>query len=346
MTTENQDTEEQPASEATQPEGATPRRRASAKAEAEATEAKPRRRRAAAKTEPEAAVAEATEAKPRRSRAASKTVAEAAVVEATEAKPARRRAAAKTETEAAGVEATEAKPTRRRAAAKTATEAAGATSTEAKPARRRRRTSEAAEEQPAEAATKIQVRPPPRMRAKLQSEVGPALMQEFGYTSPMQIPRLTKVVVNIGLGEAVVNARALEHASGDLAIITGQRPVTNRARKSIAGFKIREGMAIGVSVTLRGRRMYEFLDRLLSSALPRIRDFQGLSRDSFDGRGNYSLGIREQIIFPEIDYNAIDRIRGLQIAIVTTARTDREGLRLLELLGMPFTRSREATAVA
>jgi large subunit ribosomal protein L5 len=184
------------------------------------------------------------------------------------------------------------------------------------------------------------------MREKLRSEVGPALMQEFGYTSPMQIPRLTKVVVNIGLGEALTNARAIENASGDIALITGQRPVTNRARKSVAGFKIREGMPIGVSVTMRGRRMYEFLDRLVSSALPRIRDFQGLSRDSFDGRGNYSLGIREQIIFPEIDYNSIDRIRGLQIAIVTTAPNDREGLRLLELLGMPFTRSREATAVA
>ena len=346
MTTESQDTEKQPASEATQSEGATTRRRASAKAEAEATEAKPRRRRTSAKVEAEAAGAEATEAKPTRRRTSAKVAAEATGTEATEAKPTRRRTSAKAAAEATGTEATEAKPTRRRTSAKAAAEGAVAEATEAKPTRQRRRTSPAAEEQAAEAAPTVQIRPPPRMRVKLQSEVGPALMQEFGYTSPMQIPRLTKVVVNIGLGEALTNARAIENASGDLALITGQRPVTNRARKSIAGFKIREGMPIGVSVTLRGRRMYEFLDRLLSSALPRIRDFQGLSRNSFDGRGNYSLGIREQIIFPEIDYNAIDRIRGLQVAIVTTARTDREGLRLLELLGMPFTRSRDAAAVA
>ena len=172
------------------------------------------------------------------------------------------------------------------------------------------------------------------------------MMQEFSYTTPMQIPRLSKIVLNIGLGEALENNRAMEGASTDLAAISGQRPVTTRAKKSIAGFKIREGMAIGLSVTLRGRRMYEFLDRLISSSLPRIRDFQGLSRDSFDGRGNYSLGIREQVIFPEIDYNSIDRIRGLQVVIVTTAPTDREGLRLLELLGMPFARLRESAAVA
>ena len=184
------------------------------------------------------------------------------------------------------------------------------------------------------------------MLERIRVEIGPTMMREFGYTSPMQIPRLSKVVLNIGLGEALVNAKAMESASGDLALISGQRPVTTRARKSIAGFKIREDMPIGLSVTLRGRRMYEFIDRLISSALPRIRDFQGVSREAFDGRGNYSLGIREQVIFPEIDYNSIDRIRGLQVAIVTTARTDQEGLRLLELLGMPFARSREATMVA
>jgi large subunit ribosomal protein L5 len=286
------------------------------------------------------------EAKPARRRTTAKTETAAAEAEVAEAKPKRRRTTAKTETATAEAEVAEAKPARRRTTAKTETATAEAEVAEAKPARRRRSASGADEEQPAEVAPAVQVRPQPRMREKLRSEVGPALMQEFGYTSPMQIPRLTKVVVNIGLGEALTNARALENASGDIALITGQRPVTNRARKSVAGFKIREGMAIGVSVTLRGRRMYEFLDRLISSALPRIRDFQGLSRDSFDGRGNYSLGIQEQIIFPEIDYNSIDRIRGLQIVIVTTAPTDIEGLRLLELLGMPFTRSREATAVA
>ena len=179
-------------------------------------------------------------------------------------------------------------------------------------------------------------RPLPRLLARFRHEVSPALMQEFGYTSPMQVPRLSKAVLNIGLGEALQNPKAMENATRDLSLISGQRPVITRSRKSIAGFKIREGMAIGVTVTVRGRRMYEFLDRLLSSTLPRIRDFRGLSREAFDGRGNYTLGIREQIIFPEIDYNSIDRIRGLQVVIVTTARTDREGFRLLELFGMPF----------
>ena len=183
---------------------------------------------------------------------------------------------------------------------------------------------------------------PPRVLAKLRDEIGTQLMSEFGYTSPMQVPRFTKIVLNIGMGEALQNARAMESATRDLTLISGQRPVTTRARKSVAGFKIREGMPIGLSVTLRGRRMYEFYDRLVSSALPRIRDFQGVSREAFDGRGNFSLGIREQVIFPEIEYNSIDRIRGLQVVIVTTARTDREGLRLLELLGMPFTRGRDA----
>ena len=183
---------------------------------------------------------------------------------------------------------------------------------------------------------------PPRVLVKLRDEIGPQLMSEFGYTSSMQVPRFTKIVLNIGMGEALQNARAMESATRDLTLISGQRPVTTRARRSVAGFKIREGMPIGLSVTLRGRRMYEFYDRLVSSALPRIRDFQGVSREAFDGRGNFSLGIREQVIFPEIEYNSIDRIRGLQVVIVTTARTDREGLRLLELLGMPFTRGRDA----
>jgi large subunit ribosomal protein L5 len=182
--------------------------------------------------------------------------------------------------------------------------------------------------------------PPPRLLQRLRDEIGPQMTEEFSYKSTMQIPYLDKVVLNIGLGEALLNARAMEAATGDLTMISGQKPVITRAKKSIAGFKIREGMAIGVSVTLRGRRMYEFMDRLLNSALPRIRDFQGVPRDSFDGRGNFSLGIREQVIFPEIDYNNIDRIRGLQVAIVTTARNDQEGFRLLELLGMPFARTR------
>jgi large subunit ribosomal protein L5 len=186
----------------------------------------------------------------------------------------------------------------------------------------------------------------PRLQEKLRNEVGPAMMQEFGYTSAMQIPRFSKIVLNIGMGESLTNARAMENAMRDLTAIAGQRPVTTRAKKSIAGFKIRDGMPIGLSVTLRSRRMYEFLDRLISSTLPRIRDFQGVPRNSFDGRGNYSLGLREQVIFPEIDYNAIDRIRGLQIVIVTSARTDREGLRLLEMMGMPFERLSEAMSGA
>ena len=187
---------------------------------------------------------------------------------------------------------------------------------------------------------------PPRMLERLRSDIGPVMIQEFGYTSPMQVPRLSKVTLNIGLGEALTNARALENATRDLTAISGQKPVTTRAKKSIAGFKIREGMPIGVSVTLRGRRMYDFVDRLISSSLPRIRDFQGVSRRAFDGRGNYSLGIREQVIFPEIDYNSIDRIRGLQIVIVTTAPSDAEGLRLLELMGMPFVRPDSQQQVA
>jgi large subunit ribosomal protein L5 len=181
---------------------------------------------------------------------------------------------------------------------------------------------------------------------KIRSEIGPVMVREFGYTSAEQVPRLTKVVLNIGMGEALVNAKTMESAAGDLTMISGQKPMTTRAKKSIAGFKIRDGMGIGLSVTLRGRRMHEFVDRLISSALPRIRDFQGVSRNGFDGRGNYSLGIREQVIFPEIDYNAIDRIRGLQIVIVSTARTDAEGMRFLELVGMPFTRTRDVAQVA
>lgn len=176
----------------------------------------------------------------------------------------------------------------------------------------------------------------PRLKAVYNKDIVPALMQEFQFKSVMQAPRLVKIVVNIGVGEAIQNARALDAAMGDLTIITGQKPVVTRAKKSIASFKLREGMPIGVMVTLRGVRMYEFIDRLINLALPRIRDFRGVSRRSFDGRGNYSLGIREQITFPDIEYDKIDKIRGLEVAIVTTALTDEQGYALLKRMGMPF----------
>jgi large subunit ribosomal protein L5 len=175
-----------------------------------------------------------------------------------------------------------------------------------------------------------------RLKQQYLERVAPQLMQEFNYQSPMQVPRLTKVVVNIGLGEAIQNAKALEAAVGDLATITGQKPVVTKAKKSVAQFKLREGMSIGAMVTLRGARMYEFCDRLYNIALPRIRDFGGVPARSFDGHGNYTLGLREQLAFPEIDYDKVDKVRGLEISFVTTARTDAEGRRLLELLGMPF----------
>ncbi len=188
-------------------------------------------------------------------------------------------------------------------------------------------------------------RPTPRLLGRFRSEITPQLMNEFEYSSVMQVPRLTKIMMNIGIGqEASQNSQAIENATGDMAKISGQRPIVTRAKKSIAGFKLREGTPVGVAVTLRDKRMYEFFDRLVSSSLPRIRDFRGVSPESFDGRGNYSLGIREQIIFPEIDYNTIDKIRGLQVVITTTARTDREGFRLLELMGMPFARSESEAA--
>jgi large subunit ribosomal protein L5 len=176
----------------------------------------------------------------------------------------------------------------------------------------------------------------PRLKEKYQSEIVPGLIQEFNYTTVMQVPRLQKVVLNIGLGEAIQNAKALDAAVGDLTAITGQKPVITRAKKSIANFKLRQGMAIGAMVTLRGVVMYEFLDRLINLALPRIRDFRGISRRSFDGRGNYTLGLREQIIFPEIDYDKVDKIRGMEVAIVTSAFDDAQGYALLKRLGMPF----------
>jgi len=175
-----------------------------------------------------------------------------------------------------------------------------------------------------------------RLKEKYREEAVPALMKEYGYISIMQAPRLTKVVLNIGLGEATQNAHAVDAAVKDIAAITGQHPVVTRAKKPISGFKIRKGMPIGVMVTLRGRQMYDFLDKLMNITLPRIRDFQGMPPDSFDGSGNYTMGLKEQIIFPEIDYDKVDKIRGLEISIVTTAPTDNEGRKLLELLGMPF----------
>lgn len=174
------------------------------------------------------------------------------------------------------------------------------------------------------------------MSEKYKEEVQPTMMKEFGYSSEMQIPRISKVVVNVGLGEALDNAKAIEFATNDIMAITGQRPVVTKAKKSIATFKLREGRSIGIKVTLRGERMWAFLTRLIHIALPRSRDFQGVSPDSFDGRGNYTLGLREQLIFPEVDYDSIDKIRGMEVSIVTTAQTDEEGRRLLALLDMPF----------
>jgi large subunit ribosomal protein L5 len=185
-----------------------------------------------------------------------------------------------------------------------------------------------------------------RLLTRFREEIVPQLMEEFGYKNVMQVPRLEKIVVNIGLGEAIQNAKAIDAAVGDLSAITGQKPVVTKAKKSIAAFKLRAGMPIGAMVTLRGQRMYEFLDRLIAIALPRIRDFRGVSPNSFDGRGNYTLGLREQLAFAEIDYDRIDKVRGLELSIVTTARTDEEGRRLLALLGMPFATSDRATRAA
>ena len=175
-----------------------------------------------------------------------------------------------------------------------------------------------------------------RLREKYKNEIAPALAKEFEIKNPMAIPKIEKIVVNMGLGEASANAKILDVASDELKVISGQKPVVTKAKKSIAAFKLREGMAIGTMVTLRGDRMYEFLDRLISIALPRVRDFRGISGKAFDGRGNYTLGIREQLIFPEIDFNKVDKTRGMNISIVTTARTDEQARSLLKSMGMPF----------
>jgi len=179
----------------------------------------------------------------------------------------------------------------------------------------------------------------PNLKDRYRQEVVPALMREFNYDNIMQVPAVKKVVINVGVGEALDNAKALDATVQDITTITGQKPIITKARKSIAGFKLREGRAIGVKVTLRGDRMWNFLDRLVNIALPRRRDFRGVPPDAFDGRGNYTLGLREQLLFPEIEYDKIDKIRGMEISIATSAKTDEEGRRLLQLLGMPFSRS-------
>jgi len=179
----------------------------------------------------------------------------------------------------------------------------------------------------------------PRLRQRYVDEIHGALMREFGYSNPMEAPTLRKIGVNIGLGEALDNGRAIDSATDDLRAITGQKPVVTRAKRAISNFRLREGNAIGLKLTLRRDRMWEFYERLVHIALPRVRDFRGVSPNSFDGRGNYSLGVTEQVIFPEVNFDSIDRVRGLQINVITSARTDEEGKRLLELLGMPFARA-------
>lgn len=206
-----------------------------------------------------------------------------------------------------------------------------------KPAKPEKAANAAKAEQAApEAAAPAAGGPPPRMRERYRNEIVPALMKEFGYKNVMQVPRFEKISVNIGMGEAIQNAKALEAAAGDLAIVTGQKPVITKAKRSIAVFKLRTGMPIGVMVTLRAERMWDFADRLISLALPRMRDFKGVSARAFDGRGNYTLGVREQIIFPEIEYDKIDKIKGMNVTFVTTAKDDEHARALLRGLGMPF----------
>jgi large subunit ribosomal protein L5 len=301
--------------------------------EAPATEApparRPRARRARAAEAPaedavasEAAEAPATEAPPartpraRRPRAAEAPAGDAAASEAAAAAA-----------EAPTAEAPAARTPRARRPRAAEAPAGDAAASEASAA------VEAPPEEPPVKAVRV-----PRLLDQYRSRVKGALQEEFGYRNVMQIPKIEKVVINVGLGESKTNPRAMENTTRDLSLITGQKPIITRARRSIAGFKLREGDPIGTAVTLRGNRMYEFMDRLLNAALPRIRDFRGVSRRAFDGRGNYSLGVREQVIFPEIDYGQIDRVRSLQVSIITTASTDREAMRLLDLLGMPFTR--------
>jgi len=194
----------------------------------------------------------------------------------------------------------------------------------------------AQEEQRAPEVARHSAKETPRLKERFRKEVAPVLMKEFEFTNPMAVPHLHKIVVNMGVGEATQNAKVLDPAVNELGQITGQKPVVTRAKKSIAAFKVREGMPIGAMVTLRGDRMYEFLDRLMNVALPRVRDFRGVSPKSFDGRGNYTLGVKDQLIFPEIDYNKVEKAKGMNISITTTAKTDAEGLALLKHMGMPF----------
>ncbi len=220
----------------------------------------------------------------------------------------------------------------KKAPAKTAPKSSGKAKTSGKDAKKESKegAAEAGQKQPAEKV------PTPRLKERYHTVAVPAMMKQFSYTNPMQAPRLVKVVLNVGMGEAISNAKALDSAADELGRISGQKPVITRAKKSIATFKLREGMPIGCMVTLRRERMYEFLDRFISAALPRIRDFKGVSSKSFDGRGNYTLGIKEQVIFPEIEIDKVDSVHGLDIVIVTTAKTDEEGRALLGHLGMPY----------
>jgi len=281
--------------------------------------------------------AEAEQPKATRKKAPAKAEAPEVVEEAKAAKKPKAPARAKPQVEAAAPAAQAAPAPEAKAGAKPRAEAQAKGAPKAAAKTAPKKGAEAGAE-----ASLAAPKTPPRLQEKHHKQVAADLMKEFKYKSAMQVPTVRKIVVNIGMGEALTNAKAIESATADIGAITGQHPVVTRARKSIAGFKIRQGQAIGVSVTLRGRRMWEFLDRLVSSALPRIRDFRGVPRKAFDGRGNYSLGLSEQIIFPEIDYNAVDRLRGLQIVIVTSAINDHEGMRLLELLGMPFARIEKA----
>ena len=244
----------------------------------------------------------------------------------------------------------EVQPTDRVEEPEEAAEASEEETQEAPPAERRGKRSRAEDESSGEKAPRRRrpaaPRVMPRLLLRYRDELMPQMRQEFTYANVMETPQVKKVVINVGLGEALTNARAMEATLHDIGMITGQRPVSTKARRSVASFKLREGQAIGVMVTLRGDRMYIFLDKLFNTALPRIRDFRGVSRSAFDGRGNYSLGIREQIVFPEIDYNQIDKLRGFQVNIITSAKTDQEALRLLELMGMPFARVQENKRVS
>ena len=285
----------------------------------------------------EAPKEEATEAEAKEASESSETT--AAPARRPRARRARAADTAEAETpaqEAAESPEAEAAPAPRPRARRPRADANQAPTQAAAPPRRTPRRRGAEEEAPAPAPQRVAR--VPRLLEQYRSRIKPTLQAEFGYGNVMEIPKLEKVVINIGLGEAKTNPRAMENATRDLGLISAQKPVITRARKSISAFKLREGEPIGTAVTLRGNRMYEFMDRLVNAALPRIRDFHGVSRNAFDGRGNYSLGIREQVIFPEIDYGQIDRVRSLQVAIVTTAKTDDQARRLLELIGMPFTR--------